>query len=292
MCIYIYIYTYVHISFSLSLYIYIYLYTCFPGNSLDVSVAFPSFTFPLRFCHVSVAFPSAFPSRFRRISVTFSSTPPLRKCPPDGNYPQTLATFLCFLMRAAGQIPSQTRLGTVVPTSSLNLRSRVRSLGSTLSGRVRRYAANGNRSVRQMRCGPRGRTDPIVFRLFRGVSANVSATFPSIFPWRFRQRFRCVSVNVSVAFPLGRCVPDGNYPETLPAFPGPTKHICVYVYLYISLYIYIYIHTHDLWVYIYIYICTYVQIMILIIAIVIIILIITTILLIIRWILVIGNLQS
>ena len=55
---------------------------------------------------------------------------------------------------------------------------------------------------------------------------NVSVTFPSRFPLRFRQRFRHVSVNVSVTFPLGRCAPDGNYLETLPAFPGPTKYLC------------------------------------------------------------------
>ena len=47
-----------------------------PGNSLDVSVTFPAVTFPLRFRHVSVAFPSTFPfrfrQRFRRVSVNVS----------------------------------------------------------------------------------------------------------------------------------------------------------------------------------------------------------------------------
>ena len=49
-----------------------------PGNSLGVSVAFPSFTFPLRFRHVSVTFPSVsvsvsvtFPPRFRHVSIAF-----------------------------------------------------------------------------------------------------------------------------------------------------------------------------------------------------------------------------
>ena len=42
-----------------------------PGNSLGVSVAFPSFTFPLRFRHVSVTFP-------------------LGRREPDGNYLETL----------------------------------------------------------------------------------------------------------------------------------------------------------------------------------------------------------
>ena len=43
---------------------------------------------------------------------------------------------------------------------------------------------------------------------FRCVSVtHVSVTFPL--------RFRYVSVNVSVTFPLGRCEPDGSYLETL-----------------------------------------------------------------------------
>ena len=51
------------------IYTHIYIHLVGPGNSLGVSVAFPSFTFPLRFryvsVNVSVAFPSTFPSRFR-----------------------------------------------------------------------------------------------------------------------------------------------------------------------------------------------------------------------------------
>jgi len=67
-----------------------------------------------------------------------------------------------------------------------------------------------------------------------GNSLDVSATFPSVtfpstFPLRFRLRLRqcfghdSVSANVFVTFPLHRSVPDGNYPETPPTFPGPTK---------------------------------------------------------------------
>ena len=41
--VYIYIYIYIYV------YIYIYIYLVGPGNSLGVSVAFPSLTFPLRF---------------------------------------------------------------------------------------------------------------------------------------------------------------------------------------------------------------------------------------------------
>ena len=54
------------IYLSLSLYICIHIYLVGPGNSLGVSVAFPSLTFPLRFRCVSITFPSTFPSRFRR----------------------------------------------------------------------------------------------------------------------------------------------------------------------------------------------------------------------------------
>ena len=72
-----------------------YIYLVGPGNSLGVSVAFPSFTFPLRFrqrfhcvsVNVSVTFPSTFPLRFHWAGVSpmetiwklsFASTYPLR----------------------------------------------------------------------------------------------------------------------------------------------------------------------------------------------------------------------
>ena len=55
-----------------------YIYLVGPGNSLGVSVAFPSFTFPLRFRCVSVAFPLRFRQRFRHVSVNVSVTFPLR----------------------------------------------------------------------------------------------------------------------------------------------------------------------------------------------------------------------
>ena len=167
--------------------------------------------------------------------------------------------------RAAEQIPSKTCFGKVVPTSSLNLRSRVRTPWSTFSERARRYIVDSSGSERQMRRGPKGRISSDVFlQRLHHVSANVSDTFQSTFPpQRFRQRFRRVSVSVSVALPLGRCVPDGNYPETLPTFPGPTKRWTMdlgirhgpslnehgsrrpeyYNNVCVCIYIYIYIHT-------------------------------------------------
>ena len=66
---YIYIYIYIYMYVYVCVYIYICICICIyllgPGNSLGVSIAFPSFTFPFRRC-VSVTFPSTFPSRIRR----------------------------------------------------------------------------------------------------------------------------------------------------------------------------------------------------------------------------------
>ena len=57
--IYIYIYLYTHVYMHMHLTIYIYIISLVgPGNSLDVSVSFPSVTFPS-------AFPSGFPTTFR-----------------------------------------------------------------------------------------------------------------------------------------------------------------------------------------------------------------------------------
>ena len=55
---------------------------------------------------------------------------------------------------------------------------------------------------------------PLRFRHSRFRHVSVA------FPLRFRQRFRRVSVNVSIAFPLGNCLPDKYCPKT-PA--APTK---------------------------------------------------------------------
>ena len=233
------------------------MYLVGPGNSLDVSVTFPSFTFPLRFRNVSVSVSVTFPSPFRRASVNVSVAFPLGKCLPEGNSPNTHAPYSCvFWPRAALQIPSKTCFGKVVPTSSLNLRSRLRTPRSTFSGRARRYLADSDGSERQMRRGPKGRINSNVLQRFHHVSVNVSATFPSTFPQRFRQRFQRVSVNVSVVFPLGKCVPDGNYPETLPTFPGYIyiyiyMYICIHIYTYTCIYIYIsivdvYLYFHEL----------------------------------------------
>ena len=204
------------------------MYSVGPGNSLDVSVPwelsgrfryvsviYVSVTFPSRLRYVSVSVSIMIPSRFRRASINVSVGFPLGKCWPDGNSPKCRATHLCvFWPQAAEHIPSETRFGKVVPTSSLNLWSRARTPRSTFSGRARRCIANSNGSERQMRRGPKGRINSNVHQRFHHVSVNVSVKFPSTFPRRFRQRVRRVSINASVAFPLGRCVPDGNYPET------------------------------------------------------------------------------
>ena len=109
------------------------------GNSLGVFVTSPLFTFryvsvtfPLRFRqrfrHVSVTFPS----RFRCVSVRVSAALPLGKRLPEGDYPpKTRPALWCCCARAAEQIRNKNCFGTVAPTSSRNLRSRVRSRGST-----------------------------------------------------------------------------------------------------------------------------------------------------------------
>ena len=73
----------------------------------------------------------------------------------------------------------------------------------------------------------------------------------STFPLRFRQRFHCVSVNVSVTFPSTfplRFRWAGVRPmETIwklsQRFQGPLS-IYIYIYLSLSIYIYIYIYTY------------------------------------------------
>ena len=241
-CVYIYIYIYI--------YTYAHVYMCLvgPGNSLDVSVTFPSFTFPLRFHHVSVTFPSAFPLRVRHVSGALQSTFPLRfrwasAC--QTGIAQKLAQHMfaiCFWPRAAEQIPSKTRFGKVVPTSPVNTFSQ-----STFLEGARRCIANDHGPERQMRREPKGRINSSERQRFHHVSISIFATFPQ----RFRQRFRRISVNVCVSFPLGRCVPDGNYPKTLPTFPGPTKYmcmcICVCVHVCVHIYIYIYIYILFFW---------------------------------------------
>ena len=155
-----------------------------PGNSLDVSVTFPSFKFPSRFRSVSVTFPSTFPSRFRRVSAGFPSTFPSKW--------------------AAEQTQNQK------PVSAQWFRPRLwtRGLGVDPGGRRFRNMSTemlpvASESGHQMRRGPKGPPDPDVFQLFRprfrGVSVSVSATFPSTFPSRSRQRFRCVSVGQACA---------------------------------------------------------------------------------------------
>ena len=113
MCIYIYIYTYIYIYVNTYIYIYMYrerekeiwlptcvqIYLVGPGNSLDVSVAFPSFTFPSRFLYVSVSVSVTFPSRFRRVSVAFPFAFPLRFCwasaRPTGTTQQRVGAIEC-----------------------------------------------------------------------------------------------------------------------------------------------------------------------------------------------------
>ena len=72
-----------------------------PGNSLGVSVAFPSFTFPSRFRYVSVNVSTTFPSRFRRVSVAFPFAFPLRfrsasACPTETT-PRNLPNIVVLL---------------------------------------------------------------------------------------------------------------------------------------------------------------------------------------------------
>ena len=137
-CLYMYSYIYIY-TFFLNIYIYIYIYICIqvgPGSSLGVSVAFP-----LRFRHVSVTSPFRFRQRFHKVSTTFpsrfccvsvrvSAVLPLGKRLPDGNYPQqTRPALWCCCARAAEQIRNKNCFGTVAPTSSRNLRYRVRSRG-------------------------------------------------------------------------------------------------------------------------------------------------------------------
>ena len=215
-----YIYIYIHIM---------YIYLVGPGNSLDASVPFPLFTFPLRFRYVSGTFSSTFPLRFHWASAC------------QTGIAQKLAQHLCVCF-GHGR-PSKSQAKPVLAKwfrLLLSTRSRVRAPRSTFSERARRYAANYKGSGRQMRRGRKGRTNPNAPQRFHRVSVNVSFRVSATFPQRFRQRFRRVSVNisvnvsinVSVTLPLGRCVPDGNYPETLPMFPGPTKYIYIYIYIY------------------------------------------------------------
>ena len=181
-----------------------------PGNSLDVSNTFPSYAFPLRFRCVSVR---VFPLRFRLANARPTETAP------------TTRSALCWVWtRAAEQIRSQASFCTGVSTSSRNLRSRVRSRGSTFSGGLPVAATLGA----TCNSGPRVALTRMRLNVFPAASENPKVTLGSrwlecvpTFPSRFCQRFRHVSVNVSVTFPLSRCVPDGIYPETLPAFPGP-----------------------------------------------------------------------
>ena len=95
-----------------TIYIYIYINLVGPGNSLGVSVALPSFTFPSGFRQVSVTFPSTFPPRFRNVSLAF----PLRfrsrfRCAslgtllPPSNSPSTVV-----LRSAGGRADPKTKL--------------------------------------------------------------------------------------------------------------------------------------------------------------------------------------
>jgi hypothetical protein len=63
------------------------------GNSLDVSITFPSIMFPLRFRYASITFPKRFQQRFLQLSVNVSVTLPLRMCVLDGNSLETPPTF-------------------------------------------------------------------------------------------------------------------------------------------------------------------------------------------------------
>ena len=105
------------------------------------------------------------------------------------------------------------------PASMKNAPTQVRRLGTT------NFEHHGIYLGIQNSCGERLSKKQINL-VGPGNSLDISVTFPSVrFPSRFRQRFRYVSANVSMTFPLRGCVPDGSYPETPPTFPGPTKGI-------------------------------------------------------------------
>ena len=187
-----------------------------PGNSLGVSFAFPSFTFPLRFRRVSVTFPSTFPSRFRRVSVAFPLCSRFRCAsvcwasafPTEITPKQTRPALWCCWARAAEQIRSQICFGTLAPTSSRNLRSRVRSRGATFSGVSSDMLPIAASLGVRCDAGPRVALTRMCFNVFAAASENPGVTLGSrwsecvsTFPSCFRQRFRQVSVKVSLTFP-------------------------------------------------------------------------------------------
>ena len=181
-----------------------------------VSVTQVSVTFPSRFRCVSLNVSTTFPSRFRRVSIAFPFAFPLRvrwarACPPTAR-----PALRCCGARAAEQIRKQNCFGTVAPTSSRNLRSRVRSRGSTFPGVLSSMLLAAPSLGGRCDAGPRvaltgmcfkvfaaasenprshwGHVGSGVFQRFHYVSVNVSVTFPSTFPSRFRQRFSYVSI--------------------------------------------------------------------------------------------------
>ena len=141
------------------IYIYISLYTLSgPWKLSGRFVAFPSFTFPLRFRHVSnqrfryvsVVFPLRFRSRFRCASIGHAlARQKLKKNRP------TLAPKPNLFWRSGSDLVSQPAISGSIP-------------GVYVFRCVLRYAANIGEPGFQMRRGPKGRTDPNVFQRFRG----------------------------------------------------------------------------------------------------------------------------
>ena len=258
-------YVCMYVCIPMHIYIYIHMYLVGPGNSLGVSVAFPSFTFPSRFRYVSVSVSVTFPPRFRHVSIAFplrfrsrfhcasvGQAPARRKLPPK-NSPSIVV-----LLNAGGRAdPKPQLIGTIAPTSSRNLRSRVRSRGSPFSGASPDILPTGPNLGIRCDAGPRVALTRMCFSVFEAAFENprshwghfgskvlnVSVMFPSTFPSRFRQHFRCVSVNVSVTFPLGRCVPMETIRKLSQRFRGPLS-ICIYVCMHVCMHIYIYIYIY------------------------------------------------
>ena len=210
------------------IYIYIYIYSGpwkLSGRFRCVSVIHVSITF-----HVSGAFPSTFPLCFRWASACQTGTT------------QKLAKHM-FVFFGHGR-PSKSQANPF--WQWFRPRLSTCGLGKVLAD-ILQIAAW---SERQMRREPRGRINPSALHIHHvsahvsvNVSVNISGASPPTFP---------------LTFPLGRRVPDGNYPETLPTFPGPTKYIYIYIYIYIynrerSIHTYVHIHI-SLYTYVYIYI--------------------------------------
>ena len=144
------------------------MYLVGPGNSLGVSVALPSFTFPLRFRHCFHYVSLAFPSRFRCVSVRVSAALLLGKRLPGGNDPKN-SPSMAVLLGAGGRADPKPKLFWHSGSDLVLYYAVSGSIpGVDVFWRVLQYSASSAESGPQMRRGPKGRTDPNVFQRFRG----------------------------------------------------------------------------------------------------------------------------